>query len=399
MNRLYYSDPLLFRFDASVVESGILADGRRFVVLDRTAFYPTSGGQPHDLGRLGGAPILDVIDREDDGAVLHVVDGELPPGTSVTGEVDLERRVDHMQQHSGQHVLSAAFIQACKAPTVSFHLGAEVSTIDLAAHVDTGAITAAEDLANRVVHENRPVEVRFVSADEAANLPLRKTPTRGGTLRLVDIRDWDLSACGGTHVAATGTIGSIVVTGWERYKGGTRVSFACGGRAVRQFRALRDAATATARQLSVLPAELPDAVVRLQADLKALRHEQRALFERLAAYEAAELASAADQHPGLSIASAVLDGRDGAALKSLAQAVASRPGYAAILVSGSRPALVVVARGDGVALDAGDVVRQLVSRFGGKGGGRPELAQAGGLDGEPAAIRQAAILLARPPQM
>ena len=395
MNRLYYSDPFLFRFDAAIIESGTLDDGRQFVVLDRTAFYPTSGGQPHDLGTLGGASVLDVIDRDEDGAVLHVVDTVLAQGTAVAGEIDVERRVDHMQQHSGQHVLSAAFIRACEARTVSFHLGADVSTIDLAAALDGGAIAAAEDRANEVVRENRPVDVRFVTVEEAASLPLRKPPARGGTLRLVDIRDWDLSACGGTHVPATGAIGGIVVTGWERYKGGTRVSFACGGRAVRQFRTLRDATQAAARLLSVLPADVPEAVARLQVELKAARHEQRAQAERLVDYEAAGLASASHTINGVHLAAAVLEGRDGAALKALAQAVASRAGHAAVLVSSARPALVVVARAEGAPVDAGAVVKALTARFGGRGGGRPELAQAGGLDADPAAVKEEAVRLVR----
>jgi alanyl-tRNA synthetase len=391
-HRLYYTDSLLDRFDATVVESGILADGRHYVVLDRSGFYPTSGGQPHDLGVLGDAVVTDVFDRDADGQVVHVVDRALAAGVEVSGRIDLARRIDHVQQHSGQHLLSAAFIRACDAPTVSFHLGADVSTIDVAVVLDAAAVARAEDLANQVVWENRTVSVRFVSEDEAARLPLRKEPTRGGTLRLVEIADWDLSACGGTHASATGGIGAVVVTGTERYKGGLRVSFVCGGRAVRYVRTLRDASAAAARHLSVLTGELPDAVARLQADQKALRQELRGLGERLATYEATDLAGTAVEAGGVRVALAILENRDGAALKTLAQAVAVR-GCAAILVSASRPALVAVARGELGALDAGAVVRALIARFGGKGGGRQELAQAGGLDGDAAAIRDEALRL------
>jgi alanyl-tRNA synthetase len=393
VNRLYYTDPLLQSFDATVIERGTLPDGRAFVVLDQTAFYPTSGGQPHDLGVLGGVPVTDVIERDEDGAVLHVVE-RWPQSRSVTGTIDVLRRVDHVQQHSGQHLLSAAFIRACDAPTVSFHMGADVSTIDLTADLDAAAVAKAEDLANEVVRENRPVHVRFVSPDEAASLPLRKEPKRAGTLRLVDIVDWDLSACGGTHVSATGAIGPVLITGWERYKGGTRVGFVCGERAIRHARGLRDTTTAAARHLSVLVAELPEAIVRIQAEQKALRHELRAAWERIAGYEGAGLAASAVDVGGLSVAASVLDGRDGAALKALAQAVAAS-GAGAVLVSASRPCLVVAARGARGPLDASAVIKALIGRFGGKGGGRPELAQAGGLDGEPAEVLEAGLAAIR----
>jgi alanyl-tRNA synthetase len=382
--RLYYGDSLLARFDATVTEAGVLPDGRPFVVLDKTGFYPTSGGQPHDLGRLGGAAVLDVFDRDEDAAVLHVLDRALGPGVDVSGEIDQARRLDHVQQHSGQHVLSAAFVHACAAPTVSFHLGPDVSTIDLTAVLEADAIARAEHEANRIVQENRPVEVRYASAEEAAALPLRKEPKRGGTLRLVDIEKWDLSACGGTHVSRTGSIGGIAVTGWERYKGGTRVGFACGLRAVRHHRLLRDVVTEATRALSIQMSELPEAVRRLQSDSREARQQMRGLTESLAKYEAAELASAAKEIAGHRVVVRVVD-RDANGLKLLAQAAAAL-GPSVVLVSASRPALVVAARGTGSAFDAKTLVASLIARFGGKGGGRPELAQAGGLDGDPAMI-------------
>jgi len=399
--RLYYSDSLLCRFDASVTESGVLPDSRPFVVLDRTAFYPTSGGQPHDLGRLGDAAVLDVLDRDEDAAVLHVLDRALSPGVNVSGEIDQARRLDHIQQHSGQHVLSAAFVHACDAPTVSFHLGADTSTIDISATLDAAQVARGEDEANRVVLENRPVTVRYASAEEAAALPLRKESKRAGTLRLVDVENWDLSACGGTHVSRTGSIGGIVVTGWERYKGGTRVGFACGLRAVRHHRLLRDVVTDVTRALSVQMGELPETVRRLQAESREVRQQIRALNESLAKYEAAELASAAEEIAGLRIVVRVID-RDANGLKLLAQAAAAL-GPSVVLVSESRPALVVAARGSvppsvvgpnfssaATAFDSKTLVALLIARFGGKGGGRPELAQAGGLDADAGSLCAAA---------
>ena len=388
-NRLYYSDSHLTHFEARVVESGVL-DGRSFAVLDQSAFYPTTGGQPHDTGTLGGRSVVDVIEREADGAALHVLDAALDVGAQVSGTVDWPRRLDHMQQHTGQHVLSAAFVRLFAIPTVSFHLGTELSTIDLTGTPGPDAIARAEDRANLVVWENRPVSIRFVSADEASRLPLRKEPIRGGTLRLVEVQDFDLSACGGTHVTRTGTIGVIAVQAWERYKGGTRISFACGRRAITQFRAYRDVVASAVRQLSIQPAELPDAVTRLQAETREMRQQVRALAEQLATYEADQLARGAEDVGGTRVVCKVVSNRDAAGLKALAQAIVARPGHVVALVGGSRPAVVVVARSADATADAAQVVKALIGRFGGKGGGRPEGAQGGGLDAEPEAVRVAA---------
>jgi alanyl-tRNA synthetase len=229
--------------------------------------------------------------------------------------------------------------------------------------------------------------VRFVSAAEAAVLPLRKEPSRTGTLRLVEVPDFDLSACGGTHVSRTGAIGNIAVFAWERYKGGTRVSFVCGGRAVRAFRELRDASTATSRLLSVQSGELPEAVARLQADARDMRLQARALGEQLARFEASALRSSAVDLNGHRIVARVLD-KDQAGLRQLAQEAAADGGPAILLVSTARPASLVVSRGGDSGIDAGAVLKAVVARFGGKGGGRPELAKGGGVDADAEVVRQ-----------
>ena len=240
--RLYYTDAYLQEFDARVVRVGTHR-GRTSVVLDRTAFYPTSGGQPFDTGLLDRSiRVVDVID-DDAGDVVHVVDtpaDALYLGRTVHGNIDWPRRFDHMQQHTGQHVLSAAIERLFSVRTLSFHLGAEASTIDVSRELSREELVAAEVDANRAVWENRPVAIRFVDAEEAATLPLRKDPVRGGTLRLVDVESFDLSACGGTHVARTGGIGVIAIGATERFKGGQRVEFFCGGRALMKFRSMRD---------------------------------------------------------------------------------------------------------------------------------------------------------------
>jgi alanyl-tRNA synthetase len=220
--RLYYLDPYLQEFDATVVEIATV-DGRRAARLDRTAFYPTSGGQPFDTGTLGSARIVDVVDDHGE-TVLHVFEGELCEGPA-HGCIDWNRRFEHMQQHTGQHILSAAFDRECGARTLSFHLGSLSATIDLARDVSAVEIARAEDTANRVVWEDRPVSIRFADAADAASLPLRKESARTGTLRLIDVEGFDLSACGGTHVARTGAVGIIAVGGAEKLRGGTRVEF------------------------------------------------------------------------------------------------------------------------------------------------------------------------------
>ncbi len=374
--RLYYQDSYLREFDANVVEQ-TTHDGKAAVVLDRTAFYPTSGGQPFDIGSLSGAQVLDVVDA-DDGRILHVVDRP-PDGRRVTGTIDWARRFDHMQQHTGQHVLSAAFDRLLKTRTESFHLGAGYSTIDLARELSAAEIAGGEDAANRVVWEDRPVAIRFAAPDEIAALPLRKEPRREGALRLIDVQDFDLSACGGTHVGRTGAIGMIAVAATERFRGGSRITFLCGGRALTGYRSLRDAVAGSVRALSVLPADLPGAIERLQADGRELRKQTRDFQSKLAVQEADALADAAAMIRGLTVVAAALPGWDAAGLKAIASRIAERPGHLAILVSEPPPAAVVVARAADLAIDAAALLRQLVERHGGKGGGRPELAQGGGV--------------------
>ena len=357
---------------------------RLHVVLDQTAFYPTSGGQPFDTGALGPARVLDVIDQDDD-QITHVVDRRLDAGMRVTGVIDWTRRFDHMQQHSGQHVLSAAFDRLVHARTESFHLGTLSATIDLAKEVSAKEILSAEDEANRIVWEDRPVSIRVASPDEAASLPLRKTPTRSGPLRLIDIEDFDLSACGGTHVARTGAIGVIAVAGAEKFRSGTRIEFVCGGRALTRFRGWREAFVATQRHLSVAPAELAAGVERLQAESKTLQRTTRALQERLATHEAGALVQRGEHVGDRAVIVEALEGWDAGGIKALAAAAAAaEPKSAIALFTTTAPALVVIAKGKQGTIDASAVLKTLIARFGGKGGGRPDLAQAGGLIGDSA---------------
>jgi alanyl-tRNA synthetase len=378
--RLYYTDPYLAEFDATVLRVD-RHEGRPAAVLDRTAFYPTSGGQPFDVGRLGGIPVVDVVDR-DDGAILHVLEREIGSG-AVHGAIDWPRRFEHMQQHTGQHVLSAAFDHLVNARTESFHLGSVSSTIDVNRAVSTADIDRVEDEANRVVWEDRPVAIRFVDAEEAARLPLRKEPARTGKLRIVDVQDFDVSACGGTHVARTGAIGSIVVRSTEKFRGGTRVEFLCGVRALRGYRELRSAMDGSIRLLSVLPSDLPAGIERLQSEGRDAKRQTKDLQMRLATFEADALAARAEQIGNASAVIAALEGWDQQGLKTIASAIASRSGFVAVLFSVPAPSAIVVARAADATADSGAILRKLTERFGGKGGGRPDLAQGGGLQGPP----------------
>jgi len=393
-NRLYYTEPYRIEFDATVVAVDSV-DGRPHVLLDQTAFYPASGGQPFDTGTLGGAAVTDVLDRED-GTIAHVITGSLSVGEVVSGAIDWARRFDHMQQHTGQHVLSAAFDRLFGMRTESFHMGMASATIDLAREVTAAEVAKAEDEANRIVWQDRPVAIRFATADEAAKMPLRKESARTGPLRLIDVEDFDLSACGGTHVSRTGGIGVIAVGGWERFRGGSRIEFLCGGRALGRFRHWRDALGATQKVLSVAPEEMAAAVERMQGDSKAQQRTLRGFQEKLASYEAQALLEKAALSGSQRVVIEALDGWDAHGLKAIAVAAAAANQDAVVaLFSTTSPALVVIARGSAATTDAGALLKSLVAQFGGKGGGKPDLAQGGGLTGPSEQLTEATRALLR----
>jgi alanyl-tRNA synthetase len=337
--------------------------------------------------------VLNTVDDHE--RVLHVVREPIPVGSAVHGEIDWTRRFDHMQQHTGQHVLSAAFDCLFENRTMSFHMGGESSTIDLAREVTPGDVERAVDEANRVVWEDRPVTIRFVVPEEAAQLPLRKEPVREGPLRLIEVADFDLSACGGTHVARTGEVGLIAATSTEKFRGGTRLTFVCGGRALRTLRLYRDAIAGSVRSLSVLPHELPAAVERLQAEGKQSRKTIARLQSELAVHEAARLIALTHDASGVRHIAHVLDGWDPSGLKSVASSMVGQARVAVALVGTSSPITIVVARSHDVAMDANAALQQLLKRFGGRGGGRPELAQGAGLVGDPHEVATAARELLR----
>ncbi|HVG29304.1 MAG TPA: DHHA1 domain-containing protein [Pyrinomonadaceae bacterium] len=378
--RLYYLDSHLTEFDAVVVSAAEVSQGRTGVVLDRTAFYPTGGGQPHDTGSLAGARVVDCVDREGDG-VLHVVEGDAPTvGARVSGRVDWARRLEHIQQHTGQHVLSQALVRLFDAPTRSFRMLERVCEIDVELEGPTDErVERAVDLANRIVWEDRAVKVLNVAAEDAARLPLRKDSAREGSLRVVEIEDFDLSPCGGTHAKRTGEVGVIVARSWERAKGLTRIEFAAGLRAVADYRLANRAARAVAATFSVAREEAAGQAARLVEENKQLARRARSLEESAAKFEAAELLEAGARAGGAKIVARVFEGRDAESLKRLAAAITAHAGAVALL--GSRDggeARLVFARAAGAAGDMNALMREACAEIAGRGGGRPEMAQGGG---------------------
>jgi alanyl-tRNA synthetase len=372
--RLYREDAYLLEFDARVV-GGREHEGRPAVVLDRTAFYAESGGQPWDLGELGGAAVLAVVDAGD--AILHVLDRPLAEGAAVHGRVDAARRRDHRQQHHGQHLLSRAFVDAARASrTTSFHLGAEVSTIDLDREVDEGTVRAAEQRANEVIWEGRPVVVRVVTRAEAAALGVEVPDEAGDSVRLVEAEGFDLQACGGTHPRSTAEVGVVLVLGHERHKGGSRVRFVCGHRALEAFRVrdglVRDLAAVFSSSLEDLPSAGRRAVEALVEGEKR-RHD---LLERALEGEAHRLLARTAARPAVVVAT--YEGWPAADLRLLAQKLVAAAPCVALLGSRADKAHLVFAQSPGLGHDVPGLLGQAVATLGGRGGGKGDLAQGGG---------------------
>ncbi|MBN1956515.1 MAG: hypothetical protein JW900_15905 [Anaerolineae bacterium] len=373
-SRLYYADSYLVHFEARVREQLEWA-GQPAVILDRTAFYPASGGQPADRGTLGGVSVVDVAVREADGAVVHVLAGELAAGQAA-GTVDWEWRFDHMQQHSGQHVLSAACKRLLDANTVAFHLGSEVCTIDLdAPRISPQAMEPVEQLVNRVIWENRPVTARFVSPSEMSTLTLRRPPQVDGPIRLVDVAGFDRIPCGGTHVAHTGEIGLLKVIRLDYQGKETRVEFLCGQRALADYCRKNQAVLNASAALSVGHWELEQAVARLQDNLNEAKQALRTAQEQSLLLETEQLVREATAAGSFRVVDKVWEGRPAAELRALALKIAAQPGMVALLGSTGERIHLCVARSEGVAVDAAAVLQTICAPLGGKGGGQPYIAQ------------------------
>ena len=371
--RLYYRDAYLEKFRAAIVETA--AEGRR-VYLDRTAFYPASGGQPHDTGSIAGAGVIEVVDEGD--RIAHVT-ADPVRGGEVECVVDWPRRFDAMQQHSGQHLLSAVLVEMFGAATTGFHLGAEASAIDVALEsLDARQAGEAERRANQIVFENRPLAVSF--EDRSTAVDLRKPAEREGVLRIVSIAGLDRSACGGTHVRATGEIGPILLGKLDKAHGGVRIEFLCGLRAVRRARADFDALARIARVFSVAPEEAPALVESQSAALEECRKGRRRAAAELARYRGAELhRSTQPNAAGLRTRFERL--AKGAALDDELRALAqgfTAGGKAAFLAALDDPPSLLLAASPDSGLHAGELVKAALAARGGRGGGNAQLAQGSG---------------------
>jgi alanyl-tRNA synthetase len=398
--RLYYHDAALRSFQASVADIRELSrsEGQSIwqIALDRTAFYPTSGGQPFDTGRLlassrSGAvleiPVLEV-EEDEAGCIWHATPKPITAATQVEGVIDWDRRRDHMQQHSGQHLLSAVFARELNAHTVSFHLGLETSTIDITlSEIEQRSLERIERIANEIIAENRPVRVLTIMREEAEALlaegKLRKLPPREGSMRLIEIEDYDLNACGGTHVQNTGQIGGLLLRSTEKVRQGMRVEFVCGLRAVSEARRDYDLLTRTSAKLSLGKKEVPDAVERLVSDAKATGKERQSLKESLAAYQAIALSQSAVSKGNLRLVRQVISGEDAAYLRIVALRIATlAPDLVVFLASHAQnSASIVVASGTGTSFSCGELVKAELAQLGLRGGGSRDLAQ-GQIPGE-----------------
>lgn len=379
--KLYHNDAALLAFTAQVLSCAQVQGGYA-VVLDQTAFYATAGGQPHDTGRLGEALVLSV-EENDGGDIVHLVTA--PLAGQVRGYVDPERRRDHTEQHSGQHLLSQAFIEVLDAETVSFHLGEEASTIDLNVESLTPEqVTAVEKRANEVVRENRPVLIHWAnSVAELDRFPLRKPPKVQENIRIVEIEGFDWSACGGTHVPATGALGLIKVKGWERNKKGVRVTYLAGERAVRDYQALDLEVREIARRLTIAPAALGDWVDRAQEDVAQLRKQLQRAQEVLLEREAMDLLAEAKRVGPVRLVSLTFPpGRGVDELRGLANKLVAQPQTVVLLGLKSALPQLIFARSVDVRLDVGAVLREVLPLVGGKGGGSPVQAQGAGSKAE-----------------
>ena len=364
--RLYYNDCYLREFAARVVDRA--EDGRR-VYLDRTAFYPTSGGQPFDLGTLGGIAVREVVDEED--RIAHVLDAPLAE-TEIQARVDWPRRWDHMQQHTGQHLLSAVLVELYDVTTVSFHLGALTSSIDVEApSLSLKQLERVEERCAEIVWEARPVSISY--EDSSADLGLRKASARSGTLRIVSIDSLDRSACGGTHVRSTAEIGPILLRKLEKIRGNTRIEFVCGLRAVQQARQDFRTLSEISRIVSV-PFEETPALVQAQVDkAKALEKNLARMAAELAQREGRELYAATAPDPS-GLRRVTQRGPIDEAMRARAQAFTAGSKAVFLAVSENPPSVLLAASADS-GVPAGERVKAAVTAAGGRGGGNPSIAQ------------------------
>lgn len=378
--KMYYVNSYQQEFTAKIKDMRTLPDGSYGVVLDRTVFYPEGGGQPCDTGWLDDIPVLAVF--EDNGSIVHVTSAR-PAAEKVLGRLDWERRFDHMQQHSGEHILSAVFSDLFGGENIGFHLGSDAVYIDVTMEtMSSEQAAAAETAANAVVFANLPVRSEFVAGGDLAGFPLRKQPAKGfAAIRLVSVAGVDCCPCGGTHVAASGEIGLIRIRSWERKAGAVRVDFVCGGRALEDYRLNSSVARDLSVRLSVPVVDVPAAAERQMGKLETLTRQLQAAKQELAGYRADELYEKADKLSDIKLAVSVIPDASAAELSDLARAVLIR-GRAVVLLAAGNAELdkshFVFACTTGIPADMGKLLKKTLTLIGGKGGGNAHWAQGGG---------------------
>ncbi|MCA9949652.1 MAG: hypothetical protein KDE48_08405 [Anaerolineales bacterium] len=383
--RSYYQDAYTHTFEAKIIEN-VEVNGRPAVILDHSFFYPTSGGQPHDTGLLNSVSVLDVLVRPEDDAVLHVLDEDLietlalnSVEATVSAQINWDRRFDHMQQHSGQHILSQAFIQVAKANTIGFHLSSASVTIDLdTSELSTAQITQVEALSNQIIWENRPITIQIVTQTEAQNMAIRKLPVLEKQLvRLIEIADFDLTACGGTHVAATGAVGLLKIVKVERRGTNSRITFVCGRRALADYQQKHFVVSQLMAQLTTGADELETAVGKLQDNNKSASRELKKQQTQLDQYAANELRQQATKVGGYTIVTHVFTDRDPGSLRNLGNQFVAVPGTIALLATSNNDKThLIFCRAADAPGQMNTLLKSALAQLGSRsGGGSPNIAQ------------------------
>jgi len=378
--RRYYDDSYTTHFTAQVIERLQVGDNHA-VILDQTYFYPTSGGQPNDKGEINFVPVIDVISRED-GAVVHVLTDEFKDNQA-SSTINWVRRFDHMQHHTGQHILSQAFIQFADANTVGFHMSDDSMTVDLdKVNLPTGVIDLVEDLANEVVFANRPVTARIISLEEAAaHIRMRKLPEKIHTdgLRIIDIDGFDVTACGGTHVKQTGEIGMIKVLRTEKRGDKTRVEFRCGGRALEVFSSQNTLVNQLTAHLTCKADEVFGSITRMQDEIKTAQRDLKAAKSQLIEAEAERLIAQTPIQNDLRVVIKTITDMDVSDIRLLASKLVQTPGVIALLGAAGDKAQMVFARSEGLKPDMNALIKTALAVINGRGGGQANMAQGGGV--------------------
>ncbi len=386
--RAYLSDPLTLEFEAKIIRKFNRNDQTVDLILEKTFFYPTGGGQAHDTGTLGNARVLDVF-VSDDGNVVHRIEPDVV-GSAVTARIDRTRRLGHMQHHSAQHILSAALEQLVGLETVSVKINADSpSTLDVPdVELSWSDLNQVERLANELVLENRPVKSYFISNEQIETVPFRRPPTVSGQIRVVEVELFDYSACGGTHCPWTGMIGLIKILKTERKNKKLRLHFAAGNQALTYFQQYHDVVTDTCRQLNTSPDELVELVQQQSTQLQSAQKEIKALQAELLTIEAQKLATQAEPIEGGRLVTRLYQNRPAGELRELARLLQTQATLVALLASydGQKLAL-VVSCGQETAFNAGELLAKHLAQIHGRGGGDARLAQGGG-DAAPAQVER-----------